>query len=130
MHPIPVSRILPGAKNRDRNQGPKFLVFLQLEQAPWFPDFQFPGFFLTLLPTCNKSFNLLRLNYLSLSLSLFFFFFLILNLLHYYQAKNISNTKDFIISYPWWEIWMGRRVFEIKSKKVVKECKPKESLTK
>jgi hypothetical protein len=50
-----------------------------------------------------------------------FFFFLILNLLHYYQAKNISNTKKFIISYPWWEIWMGRRVFEIKSKKVVKE---------
>jgi hypothetical protein len=36
-------------------------------------------------------------------------------------SQNISNTKKFIISYPWWEIWMGRRVFEIKSKKVVKE---------
>jgi hypothetical protein len=75
--------------------------------VPWFPVFPF---FLQPLPTCNKSFNLLGLNYLS------FFFFLILNLLHYDQAKNISNTKDFIISYPWWEICLGRRVFEIKSK--------------
>jgi hypothetical protein len=83
----------------------------------------FPVFF-TPLTTSNKSFNLLRLNHH------FFFFFLILNLLHYYQAKNISNTKKFIISYPWLEIWMGMRVFEIKSKKVVKERKPKESLTK